>query len=72
MLGHKYNSVWFDRKQKQEENDQRGLTIMLMAVVAIFFLCNVLAMVSNILEAFNVNAVILTQVKTMFPRQLNL
>ena len=36
--------------------------MMLMVVVATFLLCNVLAMVSNILEAFDVNAVVLTQV----------
>ena len=53
-------------KQKQEEKDQQGLTIMLMVVVVIFFFCNVLAMVSNILETFEVNAVVLTQVNDYF------
>ena len=36
--------------------------MMLMVVVVTFFLCNVLAMVSNILEVFDVNAVVVTQV----------
>ena len=49
-------------RQRQDDKDQQGLTMMLLVVVGIFFLCNVLAMVSNILETFDVEAVVLTQV----------
>ena len=33
-----------------------------MVIVIIFFLCNFLAMISNVLETFHVNALVLTQV----------
>ncbi len=39
-----------------EESEQQNLAIMLMVVVIIFVLCNVLAMVSNILDAIDYNA----------------
>ena len=43
-----------------EENEQQNLAIMLMVVVMMFVLCNVLAMVVNVLDAlkFNENGVI--------------
>ena len=50
-------------RERMEENEQQNLAIMLMAVVAIFVLCNVLAMVANILDALNFSALALTQVK---------
>ncbi len=39
----------------REEKEQQNLSLMLMFVVMVFMLCNVLAMVSNILEAFKVS-----------------
>ncbi len=44
----------------KEEKEQQNLSLMLMFVVMVFMLCNVLAMVSNILEAFKVNKDFLT------------
>lgn len=50
------------KRDRLEENEQQNLAIMLMVVVLIFVLCNVLAMVSNILETLNFNAGALTKV----------
>ena len=49
----------------QVEREQQTLAIMQMVVVLIFVLCNCLAMVSNILEAFKFEAVPLTQVSNL-------
>ena len=40
--------------REKEEKEQQNLSLMLMFVVMVFMLCNVLAMVSNILEALKV------------------
>jgi hypothetical protein len=40
--------------REKEEKEQQKLSLMLIFVVLVFMLCNVLAMVSNILEAFKV------------------
>lgn len=53
---------FFFRRERLEENEQQNLAIMLMVVVLIFVLCNVLAMVANILDLLNFNAGALTKV----------
>ena len=58
------NNIFFIREE-QLEREQQSLAIMQMVVVLIFVLCNCLAMVSNILEAFKVEAVPLTQVSNL-------
>ena len=40
-------------RMSRQEQKEIGLATMLMVVVIVFFLCNVLALVVNILEAFN-------------------
>ena len=55
----------FISRDYQLEREQQSLAIMQMVVVLIFVICNFLAMVSNILEAFKVEAVPLTQVSNL-------
>ena len=45
----------FTFRKQLDEREQRSLTIMQMVVVAVFVLCNILAMVSNILEMMNLD-----------------
>ena len=39
-------------RERFEENEQQNLAIMLMVVVLVFILCNILAMVTNLFDAF--------------------
>ena len=50
-------------RERLEENEQQNIAIMLMVVVMIFVLCNVLAMVVNILGFLQFNAGYLTKVR---------
>ena len=47
-----------------EENEQQNLAIMLMVVVSVFVICNILAMVCNLLDVFDIQAGILVVVIT--------
>ena len=50
--------IWviiFNFRKQLDEREQRSLTIMQMVVVAVFVICNILAMVSNILEMMNLD-----------------
>ena len=47
------------------EHEQQGLAVMLMVVVIVFVFCNVLAMVSNMLDALKIDAVPVTQVSNL-------
>ena len=47
------------------EQEQQSLAVMLIVVVVIFVFCNVLAMVSNMLDAFKIEAVPITQVSNL-------
>ena len=49
----------------KEEKEQQNLSLMLMFVVMVFMLCNVLAMVSNILEACKVGGNIFVQLSCL-------
>ena len=49
-----------------EENEQQNLAIMLMVVVSVFVICNILAMVINLLDVFGVNAGQLVVVRAAF------
>ena len=49
------------RLQKKEI----GLATMLMVVVFVFFVCNVLALVVNILEVMNINIVALNNMSNL-------
>ena len=49
-------------RERLEEREQQNLAIMLMVVVMIFVLCNVLAMLSNILDMLDFKAAALTKV----------
>ena len=57
--------LFYLTREEQLEKEQQSLAIMQMVVVLIFVLCNCLAMVSNVLEAFKVEAVPLTQVSNL-------
>ena len=47
------------------EHEQQSLAVMLMVVVIVFVFCNVLAMVSNMLDALKIDAVPVTQVSNL-------
>lgn len=49
-----FNRLSISGSREKEEKEQQNLSLMLMFVVLVFMLCNVLAMVSNILEALKV------------------
>ena len=49
-------------REKNEEKEQQSLAIMLMAVVIVFVVCNLLAMVSIFLEITNIEAPIIIKV----------
>ena len=55
----------FITREYQVEREEQNMAVMQMVVVLVFVLCNCLAMVSNILEAFSVDAVPLTQVSNL-------
>ena len=61
----KLNHFFEFNREEQLEKEQQSLAIMQMVVVLIFVLCNCLAMVSNILEAFKIEAVPLTQLSNL-------
>ena len=56
-------------RESMEENEQQNLAIMLMVVVSVFVICNILAMVCNLLDVFDIQAGILVVVITGFPAQ---
>jgi hypothetical protein len=69
------NHLIFNYFREKEEKEQQNLSLMLMFVVMVFMLCNVLAMVSNILEAFKVrknSEYMLFGCGTLLPRSLHL
>ena len=53
-------------RESMEENEQQNLAIMLMVVVSVFVICNILAMVINLLDVFGVNAGQLVVVRAAF------
>ena len=55
----------FITRKYQVEQEEQNMAVMQMVAVLVFVLCNCLAMVSNILEAFNFDAVPLTQVSNL-------
>jgi hypothetical protein len=42
--------------REREEKNQQNLSVMLMVVVVVFMSCNVLAMVVNIMETFDIRS----------------
>ena len=55
----------FTYREFQLKREQQNLAVMQMVVVLVFVLCNCLAMISNILEAFKIEAVPLTHVSNL-------
>ena len=52
-------------RDDHSEHEQQSLAVMLMVVVIVFVFCNVLAMVSNMLDALKIDAVPVTQVSNL-------
>ena len=57
--------IIFIYREYQLKREQQNLAVMQMVVVVVFVLCNCLAMISNILEAFKIEAVPLTHVSNL-------
>ena len=56
-------------RESMEENEQQNLAIMLMVVVSVFVICNILAMVCNLLDVFYIKADLLVMVIAGFTAQ---
>ena len=59
------NLLVFIFREYQLKREQQNMAVMQMVVVVVFVLCNCLAMISNILEAFKIEAVSLTHVSNL-------